>query len=119
MFSEISRLAILQSLIAVAALAAGGMWGGWLVGLSAGWGAATALLATAVLVWRQRRGRQNPQWRAGRQLGNAYRAAFERWLLVAVLLGIGLGWANLAPGPLLVGFVLTQLGWLFAGCVKK
>ncbi|MEJ5211414.1 MAG: ATP synthase subunit I [Burkholderiales bacterium] len=80
---------------------------------AASFGVLIALANTALLMWRMRRGAQGENM-ARRPLAGAYRSSLERFALVALLLGLGLGAIGLEPLALTAGFVVGQLGWFIA-----
>lgn len=101
--------AVLGVIVPTAALGLGG-------GAAAGaalYGVLTALANTGLLMWRMRQGAQGGS-HASRPLAGAFRSTVERFVLVALLLGLGLGVMALQPLALTVGFALGQLGWFVA-----
>ncbi len=82
-------------------------------GLAALYGGATALLNVQLLSWRRRQSQDARAMDARSSLRALYRSALERFALVAVLLGTGMGLLSLQPLPLLVGFMVGQAAVLF------
>ena len=82
--------------------------------LSAAYGVAIALLATLLLLARQRTLEMRSGWDASRQVRVAKRAIWERLALVAVLLSWGLLSGNVGSGWMIFGFVAGQAVWFVA-----
>lgn len=72
-------------------------------------GAAIAMANKLLLVWRFRQGARRPPLDAQKQLREFYRAGFERFVIVSLLLAAGMGALGLMPLPVLVGFVSGQM----------
>jgi ATP synthase protein I len=72
-----------------------------------------ALANTGLLMWRMRRGAQG-ELNARQHLKGFYRSSMERYLLVAVLFGVGMGLLKLLPLVMMIGFALGQLAWIVA-----
>ncbi len=100
---------VLSVVVALAALALGGQG----AAEAALYGVLTALANTGLLMWRLRQGVREGS-AARRPLAGAYRSSLERFALVALLLGLGMGVLGLQPFALTVGFALGQLGWFIA-----
>lgn len=111
------RRVLLSQLVLVLGVAAGswilvGEPAGQFSALSALYGGAITMLSTW---WLGRRVQQSgaialtqPQ----RSQMVLYAGALQRLVLTLVLLGLGLGWLDLAPVPLIVAFAAAQLGFL-------
>ena len=82
--------------------------------LSAAYGVAIALLATLLLLARQRILEMHSGWDASRQVRVAKRAIWERLALVAVLLSWGFLSGNVGSGWMIFGFVAGQAVWFVA-----
>ncbi len=82
------------------------------------YGVLTALANTGLLMWRLRRGAQG-ELSARQELKGFYRSSAERYLLVAVLFGVGMGLLKLQPLVMMVGFALGQLAWIVALLVQR
>lgn len=104
--------------IAVGATAAGVGWG-WPVTGAFVYGGAVALTNSGLLVWRWHRGRSNYHCDGERHLKSFHRSLKERFFVVAVFLAMGLAVLDLAPLPLLTGFIVGQLAWVIAAAVRK
>jgi len=114
MISEKVRLAGLQSVITAAAAAVAYKYAAPIGIWSVAYGGGVAIFATLFLVWRHASGARLVQLGAGEVLRQAYRTAFERFMLVACFLAIGMGILELAPVWVLAGFVSGQAAWLAA-----
>lgn len=115
----ITRTAVLQAAVCVVAGVAGYALQGGAATVAALYGAMVALANTLFLFWRMRRSEQNPQWKAVQHLRWFYRSGLERFLLVAALLALGMGWLKLVPAAVLIGFVVSQLAWVIAPMAAK
>jgi ATP synthase protein I len=114
MFRLTTRVAVFQIVILLAV--AGIAWVNWdeKVAFSAAYGGAVALLATLLMLLRERESETHFEWTAQRQLGQVFRLEVERLILVGALLALGFLSGKAAPQALILGFVLGQLGWLAA-----
>ena len=110
----ITRTAVLQAVVCIVAGIAGYALQGGAAAVAALYGAMVALANTLFLLWRMRHSEQNPQWKAAQHLRWFYRSGLERFLLVAALLALGMGSLKLLPVAVLIGFVVSQLAWVFA-----
>lgn len=50
---------------------------------------------------------------AGMNLRKAYRCVVERWILTILMFSVGFAMLILSAGPLMIGFIVTQLALLF------
>jgi ATP synthase protein I len=82
------------------------------------YGALIALANTGLLMWRMRRSARGESG-ARRPLKGAYRSSVERFALVTLLLGVGMGLVKLQPLALTLGFTLGQLAWIVAPLLHK
>ena len=80
--------------------------------LAALFGGGIALLNVQLLRWRKNQVQDRRGLSAGQSLASFYRSALERFVLVVGLLALGLGWMELRPLPLVVGFVVGQIAML-------
>jgi len=103
----------LQLVVLVLAGLVGAFVWGRAVAEAALYGVLIALANTGLLMWRMRRGAQG-ELSARQQLKGFYRSSVERYLLVAVLFGVGMGLLKLLPLVMMVGFALGQLAWIVA-----
>jgi ATP synthase protein I len=104
-------------ILAMALLAWG--WQGWTVTVAVMCGGGVALLNSTLLVWRWHRGLRDYHCDGERHLGSFYRSSLERFFVVGISLAVGLAFLNLAPLPLLTGFIVGQLAWVIAAAVHK
>lgn len=81
-------------------------------GLSALFGGGIAVLNVQLLRWRTGQVQVRRGLSAGQSLVTFYRSALERYLVVIGLLALGMGWIELPPLPLVVGFVAGQVATL-------
>lgn len=82
-------------------------------GFAAFFGGAIALANVQLLAWRRRQSQLSRGMDARSSLRILYRSALERFAAVAALLALGMGFLDLAPLPLLVGFMVGQAAVLF------
>jgi len=92
----------LAFLIAAGASAAG----------AAAYGGATALLNAWMLARRVRSASDTALQAPERGALSLYLGAVQRFVTVLALLILGMGWLQLAPLPLIVGFVVGQVGFI-------
>lgn len=78
------------------------------------YGVATALVASLLMVWRERTTLRHPEWDGRKLFGVFILSGLERWFTVILMLGIGLGVLKLSPLPLLLGLAAAQIAWLSA-----
>jgi hypothetical protein len=83
------------------------------------YGVATALVASLLMVWRERTTLRHPEWDGRKLFGVFILSGLERWLAVILMLGIGFGVLKLSPLPLLLGLALAQTAWLAAVFVSR
>ena len=89
-------------------------WWGWEVAAVFVLGAGVALVNSGLLVWRWYRGLAIHHSDGERHLKAFNRSAKERFLAVGIMLAMGFAWLDLAPLPLLTGFIAGQLAWVIA-----
>ena len=82
-------------------------------------GGAVAFLNTLLLDWRARRADRAGALSARQSLAVLYLSAVERFLAVAVLFALGLGALELAPLPLITGFVSGLPALLLMGRPRR
>ncbi|MCD6726336.1 MAG: hypothetical protein LT070_03760 [Solirubrobacteraceae bacterium] len=112
--TAVRRVALAQAAIASVAAVLAAAIGGRDAAVAVLYGALAALAVTAVLAWREAQALRHPEWDQRRLFGLFIRVGIERLLLLAGLLGVGLGVFRLAPLPLLLGLLLAQLAWVAA-----
>ncbi|MEQ1592719.1 MAG: hypothetical protein ABL892_10060 [Thiobacillaceae bacterium] len=83
------------------------------------YGVAVALVASVLMVWRERTAIRHPEWDGRKLFGVFVLTGLERLAAVVLMLGIGFGVLKLSPLPLLVGLVLAQMAWLAAALSYK
>ncbi len=106
------RLAALQGVITIIGATVAYVLATPLVAQSVAFGSCVAMIGTLFLAWRHAQCARQENHRAEWILRDAYRAAMERFILVAALLGIGFKFLTLAAPWVLAGFVAGQLAWL-------
>lgn len=104
-----------QALITVIAAGGFGVFNGGFAAFSALYGGAISLVGT----WWMARGiKRAGALLAADQLSQGARALYRglvlKYVLIIAILVMGMGLLKLSPVPLLVGFVSTQTGFLFA-----
>ena len=72
-------------------------------------GFVVAIVNTVMILWRMWQSERAHHNDANKYLRMFYRSSFERLLIVAMLIAIGMGPAGLKPAALLIGFALGQL----------
>lgn len=108
----------LQLLVLILAGWAGLHWWGQAAAEAALYGVLIALANTGLLIWRMRRSGRGESG-ARQPLKGAYRSSVERFTLVAILLGVGMGVLKLQPLALTAGFAIGQLVWIVAPLLYK
>jgi hypothetical protein len=114
MFRPTLRVAALQTVVSGMAGGVAYALGGKSVALSAAAGGAVALLGTLILTLREKQSESHSGWSAERNLVQFYRSGFERFVLVAVLLGLLFSYSGSVPLAVLAGFLAAQAAWLLA-----
>jgi ATP synthase protein I len=115
---RIGRVVLLQGLLAGAVAAAAWAYQGGAGAAAAIYGGGTAVANTAILAWKIRRGKRQPQGDAYRQLREIYFSSAQRLAALIVLLAVGFGVLKLEPLALLAGFIAGQIGLLFSGLLS-
>jgi ATP synthase protein I len=111
------RVINLQLVVLILAGFIGFRFWGRTVAEAALYGVLIALANTGLLMWRMRRGAPG-ELDARQHLKGFYRSSVERYLLVAILFGMGMGLLKLQPPVMMVGFALGQLAWIVALLVR-
>jgi F0F1-type ATP synthase assembly protein I len=114
MFRPTLRVAALQVLLCGFAGGVAYAFGGKSAALSATGGSSAALLGTLILILREKQSELHSGWSAERNLLQFYRSGLERFVLVAVLLGLLFAYSGSVPLAVLAGFLVAQAAWLFA-----
>lgn len=94
-------------------------WRGWTTAVAFFFGGGVALLNSGLLVWRWRRGLADYHCDGARHLRSFHRSSMERFFVVGIMLATGFALLDLAPLPLLTGFIVGQLAWVIAAAVHK
>jgi len=109
---------IFQVFLVLAVVAIFGSVAGVRSAMGAAFGGGIALANGLLLFWRYYRGKQS-HTDPGRHLRSFFASAIERFVMVAVLFAVGFGILELAPLPLLVGFIVVQAGLLVSALRQK
>lgn len=83
------------------------------------YGVMVALVASLLMVWRERAAIRHPEWDGRKLFGVFVLTGLERLAAVVLMLGMGFGVLKLSPLPLLVGLVLAQVAWVVAALPNK
>ncbi len=109
----------LQALVLCVLALLGWGWQGWTVAVALTYGGGVALLSSGMLVWRWRQGQRDYHCDGARHLKSFHRSIMERFFVVGIMLSAGFAGLDLAPLPLLTGFIAGQLAWVIAAAVHK
>ena len=119
-----ARRVVLTQLLVTAVVAAIFLGRGWFTGqalftgegpwdaLSASFGGLTSVMLALISIGGFKRANQYALSDPKKSMIILYMGAVGRFVAVLVLLGIGLGWLQLAPLAVLIGFVLAQASYL-------
>jgi ATP synthase protein I len=110
---------VVQGGVVVIEMLVATIWHGVGAGLATAYGSLVALTNVGLLLWRWRRGRYDYHCDGGRHLRSFHRSMLERFFVVVLLLTLGMGGLRFDPLPLLLGFIVGQLTWIFAAAVLK
>ena len=105
------------AVLVLAGLVGALVWGVAVAG-AALYGVLIALANTGLLMWRMRRGAHG-ELSARQHLRGFYRSSVERYLLIIILFGVGMGLLKLHPLVMMTGFALGQLAWIVALLLQK
>jgi hypothetical protein len=119
MLTAPARVAWVQAVMAPLLAILGFFAVGSAAALAVLYGVATALLASLLMVWRERKTLRHPEWDGRTLFGVFILSGMERWLAVILMLAIGFGVLKLRPLPLLLGLALAQTAWLAAVFVGR
>ncbi|MEZ5541151.1 MAG: ATP synthase subunit I [Pseudomonadota bacterium] len=112
---DLRNLAALQlGLVAITSTLFFFLYGGFQAG-SAGFGGLVAACNAGLLQWRRARADAGRALSAGESLRLLYRSALERFVAIALLFALGLGYWRLDPLAVLTGFMAGQLALVFMG----
>jgi ATP synthase protein I len=115
MFFSLSLQAVVLNVFSLLVWA----WWGWTAAVPFYFGVGVALLNSGLLIWRWHRGLVDYHCDGERHLRSFHRSTMERFFVVGMLLAAGLAGLDLAPLPLLTGFIVGQLAWVIAAAVHK
>jgi hypothetical protein len=112
------RLAGVQLIVV---LLSAGLLQGWLGPVAVKgvlYGGLVAIANSLLLYWRMRSAIRKFELNAERILRSGFRSSLERFLLAGVLLWIGMGPMNIAPLPVIAGFIAGQLTYIIVSVVR-
>ena len=112
---DMGKILSFQIVLVALATGIGYLYGGLHVAQAVLFGGAVACTNALLLAWRLHQGKRRLHADAGRHLRSMYASAFERFVMVALLLAAGLGFLQLEALPLLLGFILGQLAFQISG----
>lgn len=119
MLTAPTRVALVQAGMAPIIAMSGLVFAGRAAAAALFYGVAVALVASVLMVWRERTAIRHPEWDGRKLFGVFVLTGLERLAAVVLMLGIGFGVLKLSPLPLLVGLVLAQMAWLAAALSYK
>ena len=119
MLTAPTRVALVQAGMAPILAMSGLVFAGRAAAAALFYGVAVALVASVLMVWRERTAIRHPEWDGRKLFGVFVLTGLERLAAVVLMLGIGFGVLRLSPLPLLVGLVLAQMAWLAAALSYK
>lgn len=111
---DIGVLLVTQFILAAAAVGFFLFISDTLAAQAAAYGGGVALLIAWMLGRRALLAAEVAKTHPGREMTIIYFGAMQRFVAVLVLFGLGMGWLNLQPVPLLAGFAIAQFGHLFS-----
>jgi ATP synthase protein I len=111
--SALHRLLVTQLVLMLGCALAGLLIGGLSLGTALVYGGGIAVVNTLLQQWHATRAERVAGISPERNMRLLYRCAIERFFATVVLFSIGLGSLNLAPLPLLLGFIIAQLAQIF------
>lgn len=112
--SGIRRVAWAQAGLLLPAALVGVMVGSMETGIAVGYGILVALSISLVLWRRERQAMRHPEWDQHRLFRLFILTGFERLVVLAALLAVGMAILRLSPLPQLLGLLIAQLAWLAA-----
>ena len=118
MFKPTTRVAVVQTVMLVAASALAFVAWSEKIALSAAYGVVVALFGTLLLLARERESESHAEWSAQKQLGVFYRLGAERMILAIILLALGFLSGKLDAATMVGGFICGQAAWLAAALRK-
>ena len=88
-------------------------WQGFNASLACFYGGSIAVANTLLQRWHLIGSAKQAKSDAGMNLRKAYRCVLERWVLTILMFAVGFAVLELSAGPLMTGFIVTQLALLF------
>ncbi len=116
---DIGVLLLIQVVLVLAVVGFFLLTGDPLAAQAAAYGGAMALLIAWMLGRRALLAAEVAKTQPGREMLVIYIGALQRFVVVLVLFGLGMGWLELQPVPLLAAFAIAQLGHLFNGALVR
>lgn len=113
--AQIHRVLIIQSLLTVATAAVFLIVNGFAEAQAALYGGAIALLSAWMLARRMRTAVTASQTGPQNGMQSLLMGAALRFILVLGLFALGMGWLKLLPLPLIIGFAVAQIAFVFSG----
>ena len=107
---EVGRLLAIQCVLTSAVVAYFLVTGDPVAAQAAAYGGAMALLIAWMLGRRALLAAEVAKTHPGGEMMVIYTGAVQRFVAVIVLFGLGMGWLDLQPVPLLAAFAIAQLG---------
>ena len=83
--------------------------------LAAAYGAAVTVATTLLLAWRLKRAGEMARQDPRKSMKILYVGAVWRFTLAVILFALGIGYLQLYPLAMIVGFIVTQLAYIFVG----
>ena len=114
MLTAPARVAWVQAVMAPLLAILGFFAAGSAAALAILYGVATALVASLLMLWRERTTLRHPEWDGRKLFGVFILSGLERWLAVILMLAMGFGVLKLSPLPLLLGLAAAQIAWVAA-----
>jgi ATP synthase protein I len=88
-------------------------WQGFDASTACFYGGGIAVANTLLQRWHLISSAKQAKSDAGMNLRKAYRCVLERWILTILMFSVGFAMLKLSAGPLMTGFIVTQLALLF------
>ena len=109
----INHLIKMQLVVLVITVLIALWWQGFNAALACIYGGCIAVANTLLQRWHLISSAIQAKSDASMNLRKAYRCVIERWLLTVLMFAVGFAVLKLLAGPLMAGFMLTQLALLF------
>jgi len=116
---DIGVLLMIQLVLVLAVVGFFLMTGSPLAAQAAAYGGAMALLIAWMLGRRALLAAEVAKAHPGQETMVIVTGAVQRFVVVLVLFGLGMGWLELQPVPLLAAFAIAQLGHMFNGALVR